>query len=93
MLLNVAGLFALFIGILYLSQSRQFFIEARIRSLQVQAEIIAGAIAASATVETDSITIDPDRLLELQLGETYGPTTRRWNFRSIRSGWRRCCGV
>ena len=72
-LLNVAGLFALFIGILYLSQSRQFFIEARIRSLQVQAEIIAGAIAASATVETDSITIDPDRLLELQLGETYGP--------------------
>ena len=41
-----ASLFALFIGILYLSQSRQFFIEARIRSLQVQAEIIAGAIAA-----------------------------------------------
>lgn len=71
-LLNIAGLFVLFIGILYLSQSRQFFIEARIRSLQVQAEIIAGAIAASATVETDSITIDPDRLLELQLGETYG---------------------
>ncbi|WP_414710223.1 stimulus-sensing domain-containing protein [Pseudorhodoplanes sp.] len=71
--LNVAGLFALFVGILYLSQSRQFFIEARIRSLQVQAEIIASAIAASAAVETDSITIDPDRLLELQLGQTYGP--------------------
>ena len=71
--LNIAGLFALFIGILYLSQSRAFFIEARIRSLQVQAEIIAGAIAASATVETDSITIDPDRLLELQVGESYGP--------------------
>jgi two-component system sensor histidine kinase ChvG len=71
--LNVASLVVLFIGILYLSQSRQFFIEARIRSLQVQAEIIAGAIAASAAVETDSITIDPDRLLELQLGETYGP--------------------
>jgi two-component system sensor histidine kinase ChvG len=71
--LNVTSLVVLFIGILYLSQSRQFFIEARIRSLQVQAEIIAGAIAASAAVETDSITIDPDRLLELQLGETYGP--------------------
>jgi two-component system sensor histidine kinase ChvG len=71
--LNVTSLVILFIGILYLSQSRQFFIEARIRSLQVQAEIIAGAIAASAAVETDSITIDPDRLLELQLGETYGP--------------------
>ncbi|HWV52102.1 stimulus-sensing domain-containing protein [Pseudorhodoplanes sp.] len=71
--LNVASLVVLFIGILYLSQSRQFFIEARIRSLQVQAEIIAGAIAASAAVETDAITIDPDRLLELQLGETLGP--------------------
>ena len=35
--LNVAGLFALFVGILYLSQSRQFFIEARIRSLQREA--------------------------------------------------------
>jgi two-component system sensor histidine kinase ChvG len=71
--LNIASLFALFIGILYLSQSRAFFIEARMRSLQVQAEIIAGAIAASATVETDSITIDPDRLLELQLGQTLNP--------------------
>ena len=30
---------------------------------------IAGAIAASATVETDSITIDPDRLLELKPGD------------------------
>ncbi len=43
------------------------------QSLLVQGEIIAGAIAASATVETDTITIDPDRLLELQTGESYGP--------------------
>lgn len=72
-LLNVAGLLALFIGILYLSQFRAGLIEARVRSLGVQAEIIAGAIAASATVETDSITIDPEKLLELQTGESYGP--------------------
>src|SRR5204862_4409136 len=39
-----------------------------------QGEIIAGAIAASATVETDTITIDPERLLELQAGESYGPS-------------------
>ena len=39
----------------------------------MQGEIIAGAIAASATVETDTITIDPDKLLELQTGESYGP--------------------
>ena len=72
-LLNVAGLLALFIGILYLSQFRAGLIDARVRSLGVQAEIIAGAIAASATVETDSITIDPEKLLELQAGENYGP--------------------
>jgi two-component system sensor histidine kinase ChvG len=41
--------------------------------LLVQSEIIAGAIAASATVESDAVTIDPDRLLELQAGESYGP--------------------
>ena len=41
----------------------------------MQGEIIAGAIAASATVETDSsITLDPDKLLNLQPGESYGPT-------------------
>jgi two-component system sensor histidine kinase ChvG len=71
--LNVAGLLALVIGIMYLSQFRAGLIDARARSLLVQAEIIAGAIAASATVETDSITIDPEKLLELQTGESYGP--------------------
>jgi two-component system sensor histidine kinase ChvG len=37
--------------------------------------MIAGAIAGAATVENDttSITVDPNRLLELQAGETYGP--------------------
>ena len=41
----------------------------------MQGQIIAGAIAASATVETDSsITIDPDKLLNLQPGQSYGPS-------------------
>jgi two-component system sensor histidine kinase ChvG len=71
--LNVAGLLALVIGILYLSQFRAGLIDARVQSLLVQGDIIAGAIAASATVETDAITIDPDKLLELQMGESYGP--------------------
>ena len=39
----------------------------------MQGEIIAGALAASATVETDTITIDPERLLDLQAGQSYGP--------------------
>jgi len=71
--LNVAGLLALVIGILYLSQFRAGLIDARVQSLLVQGEIIAGAIAASATAEPDTITIDPERLLELQTGESYGP--------------------
>jgi hypothetical protein len=57
--LNVTGLLALVIGVLYLSQFRAGLIDARIQSLLVQGEIIASAVAASATVETDSITIDP----------------------------------
>jgi two-component system sensor histidine kinase ChvG len=72
--LNLAGLIALLTGVMYLSQFRAGLIDARVQSLLVQSEIIAGAIAASATVDnTDSITIDPERLLELQPGESYGP--------------------
>ena len=70
--LNLAGLIALVASILYLSQFRAGLIDARAQSLLVQAEIIAGAIAASATVETNTITIDPERLLDLKPGETYG---------------------
>ena len=47
------------VGILYLSQFRAGLIDARVQSLLVQGEIIAGAIAASATVDSDGITIDP----------------------------------
>ena len=72
--LNVTGLLTLVIGILYLSQFRAGLIDARRESLLVQGEIIAGAVAASATVETDTITIDPERLLDLQAGESYGPS-------------------
>jgi len=56
--------------VLYLSQFRAGLIDARAQSLLVQAEIIAGAIAASATVQTNAITIEPDRLLDLKAGET-----------------------
>jgi two-component system sensor histidine kinase ChvG len=72
--INVAGLVAFVIAILFLSQFRAGLIDARVQSLVVQGEIIAGAIAASATAEPDTITIDPQKLLELQTGESYGPT-------------------
>ncbi len=70
--LNLGGLVALLVGFLYLNQFREGLIEARVQSLLTQGEIIAGAIAASATVETDAITIDPDKLLQLQAGESAG---------------------
>jgi two-component system sensor histidine kinase ChvG len=70
--LNIAGLLALVASVLYLSQFRAGLIDARAQSLLVQGEIIAGAIAASATVQTNTITIDPDRLLDLKPGESYG---------------------
>ncbi len=72
-LLNLAGLVALVTGILYLSEYRAGLIDARIQSLQIQGEIIAGAIATSATADNNTVTIDPQKLLELQQGETYDP--------------------
>ena len=73
--LNLAALIVLLSGILFLNQFRDSLIEAREESLLTQGEIIAAAIAAQATVQTDSITIDPEKLLELQAGETTFPGT------------------
>jgi len=69
--LNLVGLFALLFGFLYLNQFRQGLIQARVQSLLIQGEIMAGAIAASgsASGDTGAIRIDPDKLLELQAGE------------------------
>jgi two-component system sensor histidine kinase ChvG len=71
--LNLAGLLVLVVGILYLNQWRAGLIDARVQSLRVQGEIIASAIAASATVDSDVISVNPDRLLELQSGNNYSP--------------------
>jgi two-component system, OmpR family, sensor histidine kinase ChvG len=74
LVLNLAALGVLVSGILYLNQFREGLIDARVESLMTQGEIIAAAIAASATVSTDSITIDPEKLLELQAGQTISPS-------------------
>ncbi len=71
--LNVAGLLAFVLGILYLTQFRAGLIDARVQSLIVQGELIAIAVAGQ-TTESDAINIDPERLLELQAGESYGPS-------------------
>ena len=71
--LNLAGLVALLVSFLTLNTFREGLIDTRVESLLVQGEIIAGAIAASATVERGTIITDPDRLLQQQAGEAGGP--------------------
>jgi len=70
---NLVALLVLVGGILYLNQFREGLIDARAESLLTQGEIIAGAISASASVDTNSITIDPQKLLELQAGQSITP--------------------
>lgn len=61
---NMFGLVILVLGILYLNQLRAGLVGAKVESLQTQGEIIAGAIAASATADTEKIIVDPESLLE-----------------------------
>ncbi len=65
---NVLGLLVLLVGIFWVSQQHALLITAKQDSLQIQGEIIASAIAASASVATNDITFDPARLQEV--GET-----------------------
>ncbi len=62
--LNLGGLVALAVAFLYVNQFREGLIDARVQSLQTQGEIIAAAISASASVDTDTITVDPEKLLQ-----------------------------
>jgi two-component system, OmpR family, sensor histidine kinase ChvG len=67
--LNLIGLAILVSGILYLNQFRAGLIDAKVQSLLTQGEIIAGALAASAGVDTDQVQLDPEKLLESESGQ------------------------
>lgn len=67
-LINLVALIVLLGGIQLSNKFRKGLIVARVESLLTQGKIIAGAISASATVERDAITIDPDKLLALEVG-------------------------
>ncbi|MEM7427849.1 MAG: sensor histidine kinase [Pseudomonadota bacterium] len=64
-IINVIGLIVLASGILYLNQFRQGLIDARVEAMMSQAQIIAGALASSATINTDRVVIDHERLLKM----------------------------
>lgn len=61
---NLIGLGIVIGGIHYMGQYHAWLIDAKRESLKIQGEIIAAAIAANATVETDSVVLDPDKLAE-----------------------------
>ncbi len=65
---NLIGLVILLTGIFYLGQYHAWLIEAKRDSLRAQGEVIAAAIAASATREKDTgrIVINPDMLPEIE---------------------------
>lgn len=67
--LNLAGLVALFLGFLWLNQTRVGVIDARSQSLSLQAEIISAAIASAVSTHTDALQLDPDKLLQQQLAD------------------------
>jgi two-component system sensor histidine kinase ChvG len=71
--LNLAALLVLVSGILYLNQFREGLTEARVESLLTQGQIIAAAVASSATVENNTFNVDPEKLLNLHAGESISP--------------------
>ena len=71
--LNLCALLVLLSGFLFMNQFREGLIDARVQSLLTQGEIIAAAIAASATVDSDAGGINPERLLELEAGQSLSP--------------------
>ncbi|KAB2700791.1 HAMP domain-containing protein [Ochrobactrum sp. Kaboul] len=72
--LNLAALGVLVSGILYMNQFREGLIDAKVESLLTQGKIIAAAISASATIDTNSLMVDPEKLLELQAGQSLTPS-------------------
>lgn len=71
--LNLVALVGLLSGMFFMNQFREGLIDARIQSLLTQGEIIAAAISASATVDVDTITVDPELLLDLENGQSISP--------------------
>lgn len=61
---NLIGLGIIIGGIHYMGQYHAWLIDAKREALKTQGEIIAAAIAANATVETDRVVLDAEKLPE-----------------------------
>jgi two-component system, OmpR family, sensor histidine kinase ChvG len=67
--LNLVGLVALFLGFLFLNQTRLGVIDARSQSLSLQAEMISAALYGAISGEPDTSLLDPENLLQLPLND------------------------
>jgi two-component system sensor histidine kinase ChvG len=76
--LNLAGLVALFLGFLWLNQTRLGVIDARSQSLSLQSEIISAAIANAGVGTAGPLELDPDKLLQQQLSEAQPKEEQNW---------------
>ena len=65
LLVNLVALAILVGGVLYLDQYRTGLIDARLKQLHTQAEIIAGALGEAATTGQDATEIEPDRATQI----------------------------
>ena len=62
--LNLGGLLALVVGVLWLNHFRADIIEAKTQSLTMEAGMIAAAIAGSPDTDANEIQLDPNKLLQ-----------------------------
>ena len=63
---NLMGLLMMIGGLLILNQYRASLIDLRVKNLLTQGKIISEAIAASSSINTDQVIVDPESLLEMQ---------------------------
>ena len=76
LVVNLIALMILVGGIFYLTQFRERLIERRLEQLQVQADILAGAIGESATAGPEASNIDKAAARQI-IGRLVGPTETR----------------
>lgn len=67
---NLVGFIILFSGLMVLSQSNRWLVDAKIDSLATQARTIAAAIASNARVDTGRLVFEQDRLADAETGRT-----------------------
>ncbi|NJK42383.1 MAG: hypothetical protein HC937_01095 [Aquincola sp.] len=76
---NLVGFVILFVGLLILSQSNRWLVDAKIDSLATQARTVAAAIAANARVDTGRLVFDQHGLVGVTQNDYDLSFGRRWS--------------